>query len=262
MTAAKVMDDISWLLGAADAVSAYTQVKMEDAPTLQKIPQSECPDICIRLPKHKWPKSWSNMEDPVVFLLNGICTVILWLDYCGNGNSRKFHWNTVGKKFQIVNAYSSTEEKGLFSSVHVDDIKMSVEKQNILFGLHSNEKVKSAKILWIITEVCSKQGFPPRLQKHCRNDIFMVQWHGRSCKEMRGKILRAGQQNNSVTVQSRNSMPLWPSIQRRSNNSTTYLLHASMTTTLKRKTWNLLENCQKYALNFFWNFCIWHVLVQ
>ena len=22
------------------------------------------PDIWIRLPKHKWPKSWSNMEDP------------------------------------------------------------------------------------------------------------------------------------------------------------------------------------------------------
>ena len=38
MTAAKVMDIISGLRGcagqAADAVSAYTQVKMEDAPTL------------------------------------------------------------------------------------------------------------------------------------------------------------------------------------------------------------------------------------
>ena len=28
----------------ADAVSAYTQVKMEDAPTLLKIPKLECPD--------------------------------------------------------------------------------------------------------------------------------------------------------------------------------------------------------------------------
>ena len=70
MTAAKVMDVISRLPGcagqAADAVSAYTQVKMEDAPSLSKIPKSECPDIWIRLPKHKWPKSWSSMEDPVV----------------------------------------------------------------------------------------------------------------------------------------------------------------------------------------------------
>ena len=60
MTAAKIMDIISRLPGcdgqAADAVSAYTQVKMEDAHKLLKIPKSECPDIWIRLPRHKWPK--------------------------------------------------------------------------------------------------------------------------------------------------------------------------------------------------------------
>ena len=70
MAAAKVMDIISRLPGcagqAADAVSAKTQVKVEDAPKLLKIPKSECPDIWIRLPRHKWPKSWSSMEDPVV----------------------------------------------------------------------------------------------------------------------------------------------------------------------------------------------------
>ena len=70
MTAAKIMDTISRLPGcagqAADAVSAYTQVKMEDAPKLLKIPKSECPDIWIRPPRHKWPKSWSRMEDPAV----------------------------------------------------------------------------------------------------------------------------------------------------------------------------------------------------
>ena len=26
-----------------------------------QIPKSECPDIWIRLPRHKWPKSWSSM---------------------------------------------------------------------------------------------------------------------------------------------------------------------------------------------------------
>ena len=67
MTAANVMDINSRLPGCsgqADAVPAETQVKMED----KKIPKSECPDIWIRLPKHKWPKSWSSMEDPVVLL--------------------------------------------------------------------------------------------------------------------------------------------------------------------------------------------------
>ena len=71
MTAAKVMDVIPRLPGcngqAADAVSAKTQVKLEDAPTLLKIPESECPDTWIRLPKHNW-KSWSSMEDSVVSL--------------------------------------------------------------------------------------------------------------------------------------------------------------------------------------------------
>ena len=41
---------------AADAVSAYTQVIMEDAPNFLKIHKSECPDIWIRLPRHKWHK--------------------------------------------------------------------------------------------------------------------------------------------------------------------------------------------------------------
>ena len=39
---------------------------MEDAHKLFKIPKSECPDIWIRLPRHKWPESWSSIEDPVV----------------------------------------------------------------------------------------------------------------------------------------------------------------------------------------------------
>ena len=45
MTAARIMDIISRLPGcdgqAADAVSAYTQVKIEDAHKLLKIPKSE-----------------------------------------------------------------------------------------------------------------------------------------------------------------------------------------------------------------------------
>ena len=40
-----------------DAVSAHTQVKLEDTPRLLGIPQTECPDIWIRLPRHKCSKS-------------------------------------------------------------------------------------------------------------------------------------------------------------------------------------------------------------
>ena len=62
MTAAKIMDIISRLPGP----DGQAAVKMEDAHKLLKIPKSECPDIWIRLPRYKWPKSWSSMEDPVV----------------------------------------------------------------------------------------------------------------------------------------------------------------------------------------------------
>ena len=57
MTAAKVMDVIARLPNCdgeeADAVPAYTQAKMEDAPRLLRIPKSECMSIFswIRLPR-------------------------------------------------------------------------------------------------------------------------------------------------------------------------------------------------------------------
>ena len=83
MTAAKIMDIISRLLGCdgevADAVSAYTQVKMEDAHKFLKIPKSECPDIWI-----VYHDTNGQNHGPVwktqLFLLSGICTVILWQD--------------------------------------------------------------------------------------------------------------------------------------------------------------------------------------
>ena len=48
-----------------------------------------------------------------------------------------------------------------------------------------------------------------------REHFLMVLWHGKSCKEMRRKILRTGEQNNSTVIQSRNSMYWRPSIQGR-----------------------------------------------
>ena len=72
MTAAKVMDAIAILPDchgqAADAVSAYTQVKLEDASRVLKIPKPESLDVWIRLTRHKWPKFRANIEDPVVAL--------------------------------------------------------------------------------------------------------------------------------------------------------------------------------------------------
>ena len=130
MTAPKVMDIISRLPGCAgravDAVSAYTQVKMEDAPKLLKIPKSECPDTRIRLPRQKWPKSWSSMEDPVVPLERNLYGQLLW-ERQFEKILLKYDWEKVSNwECSFVN-----REKGLFSSVYVDGTKLAGKKQNI-----------------------------------------------------------------------------------------------------------------------------------
>ena len=92
MTAAKVMDIISRLPGcagqAADAVSAFTQVKMEDAPKLLKIPNRN-----VQTFGFVYHDTNGQNHGPVwktqSFLLNEICMVILWQDCYGKGNLRK-----------------------------------------------------------------------------------------------------------------------------------------------------------------------------
>ena len=47
------------------------------APSFWKIPIPECPDIWIRLPRHRWPKTWSSIRDPVVMLERNLCGHLL-----------------------------------------------------------------------------------------------------------------------------------------------------------------------------------------
>ena len=169
MAAAKVMDIISRLSGcagqAADAVSAETQVKMEDGPELLKSTKSECPDIWIRLPRHKWPKSWSSMEDPVVPLERNLwghpLAGLLW--------ERQFEKILLKHGWEKVPNWEclfAHREKGLFLSVYVDDIKLAGKKQNLdpmwkLLNQHHflimytwcvlKDNVKQTKILLTIT---------------------------------------------------------------------------------------------------------------
>ena len=134
MTVAKVMDIISRLPGcagqAADAVSACTHVKMEDAPKLLKVPKSECPDLRIRLPRHKWPKSLSSMEDPVVPLERNLyghpLAGVLW--------ERQFEKILLQHGWEKVSNWECLIvhcQKTLFLSVYVDDNKLAGKKQNI-----------------------------------------------------------------------------------------------------------------------------------
>ena len=65
MTAANVLDCAGQ---ASDAVSAYAQVQMEDAPKSLKLSASECPAIWIRSARDQRQKSWQKIQKPDVLL--------------------------------------------------------------------------------------------------------------------------------------------------------------------------------------------------
>ena len=184
MTAAKVVDIFYSLPGcagqAADAVSAYTQVKMEDAPKLLKIPKFECPDIWIRLPRHKWSKPLSSMEDPVVPLERNLkghpLAGLLW-----ERQLEKILFEHGWEKVTSWECFFVHREKRLFLSVYVDDknwlernktlvrcgnysTKKSIwENQNLSLIMCTwcvlKDNVKQAQIWFSIKEPCLNQEF-------------------------------------------------------------------------------------------------------
>ena len=115
MTAAKIMDIISRLPGcdgqAADAVSAYTQVKMEDAHKLLKIPKSECPDPVVPLERNLYGHHLAAL------LWERLCEKILL----------KHGWEKI-PNWECLFVH---HEKGLFLSVYVDDMKLAGKKHKL-----------------------------------------------------------------------------------------------------------------------------------
>ena len=84
MTAATVMDIISRLPGcagqAADAVSAYTQVEMEDAPQIIENSKNRNVQTFGFVYHDTNGLNHGQVWKIQSFLLSGICTVILWQD--------------------------------------------------------------------------------------------------------------------------------------------------------------------------------------
>ena len=115
MTAAKVMDIISRIPGcagqAADAVSAYTQVKNGRCINVtenSKVRMSRYLDTSTEAQMAKiMVPAWKTQS----FHSKGICTVTLWQDCYGKGNFRKFYWSTIGEKFLIGTVHLSIEQE-------------------------------------------------------------------------------------------------------------------------------------------------------
>ena len=233
MTAAKEMDVTARPPGcagqAADAVSAYTQVKMEDAPKLLKIPKSEWPSIWIPLPKHRWPKSWSSMEDPVVplernlyghLLARTVMWKAIWENPIGStvgqkvsklGMSLRSSWKRnillcacgrhklAGKNKTLTQCGKYIRKKSTWASQH--------HSWPCPFGLHSTNMRNE-----------QRNGGQSTEKLPCSENLRISSWSYDmvgACQGMCGAILRSGEQNDPETVHNYNFMPWWPSIQRR-----------------------------------------------
>ena len=185
MTAANVMDVIARLPDcdgqAADAMSAYTQVKMEDAQKLLK----------------------NSHEDPVVPLERNFyghpLEGLLW--------ERQFEKALMAlgwKKYQIGNACSFTENKNtlpLRSQHHF----LITFIQDALNG----DANQTRKLLDNTTRSRISAGATEKLPGWDKPRAKTSAWvlhHGRTCSKMRGTVLRIGKQKDGATFQSFSSL--------------------------------------------------------
>ena len=127
------------------------------------------------------------------FLSKGICTVILWQDYRGKGNLRKFYWNTVGKSFKLEMFVCQPSKRtfpicvcgryqnGRQNRKHETDLEKSRERRwsgrtNIIsWSMYIwdalKEGVNSVMTLWQATERCSNPWFLLELRKNCQPEL-------------------------------------------------------------------------------------------
>ena len=135
MAAAKIVDVIARLPGcegqAADSVSAYTQVKMEDVPQLlknSKVRMSRCLDTSSTTQHGQNHRR--RLRIPW-YLLNEI---FMGIPYAGLPCERQFEtallelgWDKI-PNWECVFVH---RKQGLFLSVYVEDIKMTRKKKNV-----------------------------------------------------------------------------------------------------------------------------------
>ena len=201
---------------AADAVSAFTQVKWRILPNYRKFHNRS-----VQTFGFVYHDTNGRNHGPVwktqSFLLGKIGTVILWRDCYGKGKLRKSYCNTIGRRFPTRTAYSYTVKEG-YSYLCMwmtskwlarnktlircgkNSIKQSSwEHQHLPFIMYVwnalKDNVKLAKILWTITEPCLNHEFPREELKNLHTPRIFVSLHG----PMMWKVMPRNVWNNSVS---------------------------------------------------------------
>ena len=205
-----------------------------------KIPKSECPDIWIRLPRHKWPQSWSSIEDPVVSSRKEsvrssfgrtIMGKVIWehpietwlgensklgMSLCASSKRiiliSVCGWHQIGWKKENIDLGEPTS--------FLDHVYLGCTQKQCQISKSTVDNYRTMFESRISAGGLEKLPFPQNLRiSSWSYDI------GRSCKEMCGTILWVGKQDDSATLQSIYSMHRWPPLQRRRNKSVGELSH-------------------------------------
>ena len=214
----------------------------------------------------KWPKSFSNIEDPVgtsrtKFIWTPTGTIVMEKAIRGSSIGT---WMVKSWKVPNWECLFVHWKQGLFLSVCVDDIRM---KQNLnpmwkklvkmlilthqlhfltmyiwdLLNVNANRmKLFLRNIHWCLNHVFLLEQLKSyQVGKNRAQNSRVVLRHGGTCSKMRWAILRAGKQKRGAALHSFQSLVGWSPIQ-------------------KRKNLNQLENYHKYARKMFWSACTWH----
>ena len=117
---------------AADAVSAYTQLELENTPRLFKIRESGCPDMWKKtffttemadiLGKHRRPCGTSRTKS---------MRTSSWWSLVGKTVRRHVLGSWMGKKYQLGSVCLFIEHEDCFLSVHAHDTNMPWKKKNL-----------------------------------------------------------------------------------------------------------------------------------
>ena len=214
-------------------------VEMEDAPILLKNSKWECQGSV--LPRHKRPKSWSSMIDPVGFLdfYGHPFSGLLWKD-----NSRKNlsdHGWRKAPNWECFFLWIVTKEYFI-----------------CICGQHMDWQGRK-KIMFFFIEVLIRKvdlGEPtfawPRIFSGC---IRSIQGTITPFREIGCEHIYMVRPRNGL-----NGIASWPIRQQCS--CTKFQCHILMTTNSRKKNWNPQEKCEKFIFIMFFNCYIWHTLVD
>ena len=197
-------------------------------------------DVWIRLPQHKWPKSWNTLRIRCSSWTKLIRTPTR-RTLVGKTFRKKSIDGTLLEKVPNWECLFVHRKQKLFLSVYVDDIKMARKKQNLApmwNKLMKNVDIDEPHFFLIVCTCVARNESANQIKKSLNNvgrcfesrflqeeqkitgvaktsrtNRSVVLRHGGTCSQMRWAILRSGKQESGAIVQSFMPLPGWLSTQ-------------------------------------------------